>query len=145
MIMENTNDKKEKGEKTMTGKYLNPKADLTFKMAVLWLRFLTEISEKTEVAPAELLENEQTRKALSIVEKSAFTEGQLYAYEQFWDAVVNERVLRQKFYREGRAKGLAEGERKNSLETARKMKEDHVPADVIAKHTGLSTVEIEAL
>lgn len=115
------------------------------KMAVLWLRFLTEISEKTEVAPAELLENEQTRKALSIVEKSAFTEGQLYAYEQFWDAVVNERVLRQKFYREGRAKGLAEGERKNSLETARKMKEDHVSADVIAKYTGLSIVEIEAL
>ena len=129
----------------MKGKYLNPKADLTFKMAVLWLRFLTEISEKTEVAPAELLENEQTRKALSIVEKSAFTEGQLYAYEQFWDAVVNERVLRQKFYREGRAKGLAEGERKNSLETARKMKEDHVSADVIAKYTGLSIVEIEAL
>ena len=115
------------------------------KMAVLWLRFLTEISEKTEVAPAELLENEQTRKALSIVEKSAFTEGQLYAYEQFWDAVVNERVLRQKFYREGRAKGLAEGERKNSLETARKMKEDHFSADVIAKYTGLSIVEIEAL
>ena len=122
-----------------------PKSIAEKKMAVLWLRFLTEISEKTEVAPAELLENEQTRKALSIVEKSAFTEGQLYAYEQFWDAVVNERVLRQKFYREGRAKGLAEGERKNSLETARKMKEDHVSADVIAKYTGLSIVEIEAL
>lgn len=118
-----------------------PKSIAEKKMAVLWLRFLTEISEKTEVAPAELLENEQTRKALSIVEKSAFTEGQLYAYEQFWDAVVNERVLHQKFYREG----LAEGKRKNSLETARKMKEDHVSADVIAKYTGLSLAEIEAL
>ena len=40
------------------------------KMAVLWLRFLTEISEATEEAPAELLENEETRKALSIVELS---------------------------------------------------------------------------
>ena len=83
------------------------------KMAVLWLRYLTEIDESTSEAPAELLENEDTRKALQIVEKSAFTEGQLYAYEQFWDAVVNERVLRQKSkregYAEGHAKGLAKG------------------------------------
>ena len=86
-----------------------PKSIAEKKMAVLWLRFLTEISESTEEAPAELLENDQTRKALSIVEKSAFTEGQLYAYEQFWDAVVNERVLRQKFYREGRAEGFEKG------------------------------------
>ena len=30
------------------------------KMAVLWLRFLTEINERTKTAPAELLENEPT-------------------------------------------------------------------------------------
>ena len=45
-----------------------PKSIAEKKMAVLWLRFLTEISEKTIEAPAELLENEATRKALSIVE-----------------------------------------------------------------------------
>ena len=44
------------------------------KMAVLWLRFLTEINRKTDEAPAELLANEATRKALSLVEKSAMTE-----------------------------------------------------------------------
>ena len=49
------------------------------KMAVLWLWFLTEINEDTKEAPAELMENEQIRKALSIVEKSAMTETQLYA------------------------------------------------------------------
>ena len=57
------------------------------KMAVLWLRFLTEINEDTVEAPAELLENEEISKALSIVEKSAMSEAQLYAYERFWDAV----------------------------------------------------------
>ncbi|MBR1388960.1 MAG: Rpn family recombination-promoting nuclease/putative transposase [Prevotella sp.] len=86
-----------------------PKSIAEKKMAVLWLRYLTEIDESTCEAPAELLENRDTRKALEIVEKSAFTEGQLYAYEHFWDAVVNERVLRQKFYREGRAAGHADG------------------------------------
>ena len=37
-------------------------------MAVLWLRFLTEINEDTDEVPAELLENEEISKALSIVE-----------------------------------------------------------------------------
>ena len=61
------------------------------KMAVLWLRFLTEIAEDTVEAPTELLENDETRKALALVEKSAMTEGQLYAYERFWMSVVDER------------------------------------------------------
>ena len=81
--------------------------------AVLWLRFLTEIAEDTVEAPAELLENEATRKALGLVEKSAMTEGQLYAYEKFWLAVVDERILREaatkKGYNEGWEKGNKEG------------------------------------
>jgi len=52
-----------------------------YVMAVLWLRYLTEINKSTEEVPAELLENEQTRKAISLVEKSTMSEGQLYAYE----------------------------------------------------------------
>ena len=90
------------------------------KMAVLWLRFLTEIAEDTVEAPAELLANEATRKALGLVEKSAMTEGQLYAYEKFWLAVVDERILREaaakKGYNEGMEKGLAEGMEKGIAE-----------------------------
>ncbi len=107
------------------------------KMAVLWLRFLTEISEATEEAPVELLENEDTRKALSIVEKSAMTEGQLYAYEQFWDAVVNERVL----IRGGYKQGVAETNRKN----ARNLKKLGVDIDTISQATGLTVEEIDKL
>jgi len=70
-----------------------PKTIVEKKMAVLWLRFLTEISEQTKEAPAELLENAEISKALSIVEKSAFNDAQLYAYEQFWDAVYVEKAL----------------------------------------------------
>ncbi len=82
-------------------------------MAVLWLRFLTEIDEHTQQVPEELLENPDTRKALQILEKSAFTDGQLQAYSDFWMALVDERVLREdaqrKGHAEGHAKGLAEG------------------------------------
>ena len=63
------------------------------KMMVLWLRYLTEINEKTRQAPAELLENPDTCKALDIVKESAFTEAQMAGYEHFWDAVSTERTL----------------------------------------------------
>jgi predicted transposase/invertase (TIGR01784 family) len=135
------------------------------KMAVLWLRFLTEIAESTVEAPKELLENEATRKALKLVEKSAMTEGQLYAYEKFWMAVVDERILREaatkKGYNEGMQKGIKEGIKegmqrgiKEGMQkgikeglylVARNMKQMGLPIADIAKATGLSEKEIAEL
>ena len=135
------------------------------KMAVLWLRFLTEIDEATEQVDAELLENPDTAEALQILEKSAYSEGQLYAYEYFWDAVVNERVAIEGGYKrgraegraegreeglaegraEGRAEGLEEGESKERIKTARKMKAKGFPIEDISDITGLTIEEIAAL
>ena len=118
-----------------------PKTIVEKKMAVLWLRFLTEISEQTKEAPAELLENAEISKALSIVEKSAFNDAQLYAYEQFWDAVYVEKTLIEGGYDKGRTEGIEEANREN----ARKMKAKGYKADDIAEITGLPVSEIDAL
>ena len=118
-----------------------PKTIVEKKMAVLWLRFLTEISEQTKEAPAELLENAEISKALSIVEKSAFNDAQLYAYEQFWDAVYVEKALIEGGYDKGRTEGIEEANREN----ARKMKAKGYKADDIAEITGLPVSEIDAL
>ena len=93
-----------------------PQSILEKKMAVLWLRFLTEVSEKSAEVPAELLENAETSKALGIIERSAMNEAQLYAYERFWDAVVNERVLINGGYKKGHEEGLAEGREEGRAE-----------------------------
>ena len=130
-----------------------PRNVLEKKMAVLWLRFLTEINENTDEVPAELLENEQIRKALSIVEKSAMTEGQLYVYERFWDQVNREHVLAEGNFNDGlaigeakgRAEGRAEGIRNEKLENARKMKQLGIDISTISQVTGLPVEEIEAL
>ena len=130
-----------------------PRNVLEKKMAVLWLRFLTEINENTDEVPAELLENEQIRKALSIVEKSAMTEGQLYVYERFGDQVNREHVLAEGNFNDGlaigeakgRAEGRAEGIRNEKLENARKMKQLGIDISTISQVTGLSVEEIEAL
>lgn len=110
-------------------------------MAVLWLRFLTEISEDTDEVPAELLENAEISKALSIVEKAAMTESQLYAYERFWDAVNREHVLGEGKYKEG----LAEGMTKRNVEIARSMKVKGYAIGEIIDITGLTSEEIAAL
>ena len=126
-----------------------PKNIAEKKMAVLWLRFLTEISEDTQDAPQELLENEATRKALSIVEKSAMSEGQLYAYEKFWSAVINEEVLlKGSFERgvsEGEAIGIAKGEAKANRKNAQNLKNLGIDIETISKATGLTAKEIETL
>ena len=138
-------------------------------MAILWLRFLTEIDEQTLQVPEELLENPDTRKALQILEKSAFTDSQLQAYSDFWMALVDERVLREGSYKkgiakgraeglaegraeglaegraEGRAEGLAEGRAEAIKENARKMKSKGYTTEEIAEITGIPISEIAVL
>ena len=130
-----------------------PKSIAQRKMAVLWLRFLTEINTKTEEAPAELLENPDTAKALKILERSAYTEGQLIAYDRFWDAVYRERVFYDDGFNKGKiegrdeglAEGRAEGIKEANRENARRMKADGMPAELIAKYTGLTVEAVNSL
>lgn len=126
-----------------------PKNIAEKKMAVLWLRFLTEINESIKDAPTELLENELTSKALGIVEKSAMSEGQLYAYEKFWLSVIDEQAYIYGGYLKGREKGRAEGRAESAqnmaLDTARKMKEDGMTSELIAKYTGLPLDAVKTL
>ena len=119
------------------------------KMMVLWLRFLTEIDRDTETVPAELLENPDTSKALKILEKSAYNEKDLRAYEYYWDAVYNERGAIRHGHKQGmeqgRAEGRAEGADNAKRDNARRMKADNMPAELIAKYTGLSVETINSL
>ena len=111
-----------------------PRNIMEKKMAVLWLRFLTEINEDTQEAPAELLENEDIRKALSIVEKSAMSEAQLYAYERFWDEVNRSHVLKESSFKEGRAV--------ERLANARSLIKNGVPLDPVVKSLSLTEDEL---
>jgi predicted transposase/invertase (TIGR01784 family) len=63
------------------------------KMAVLWLRFLKEVTEKADSVSEELLENEEISKAIELCEVGAFTDAELEAYENFWDIVRTENAI----------------------------------------------------
>lgn len=107
------------------------------RMTVLWLRFLTEINDKTQEVPAELLESPEISKALEEVKISAFTAEELRAYDKFWDRVSSEKTLM-----EGR---FDEGKQDKALEIAQNLKSAGMDVDTICKMTGLSKEEVEEL
>ena len=140
------------------------------KMAVLWLKFLTEIDEKTRTVPQELLENAEVSEALEIVEESAYSAEEMAAYEGYWDAVRREATIigelndaREELAEERKNRDAAvaradaanaradaataelEKMRKDKLQTARQMKADGLPVETIAKYTGLTADEIRSL
>ena len=127
------------------------------KMAVLWLRFLTEINEDTTIVPEELLDNPETSKALKEVEESAYTEQEIDAYEDFWDKLGAERLLLVDSnnislekglalgMEEGRAEGLAQGRADSLAEVARAMLAKGMDAATIFELTGLKDTDIASL
>ena len=130
-----------------------PKTIAEKKMAVLWLRFLTEINVRTEEAPAELLENPATAKALKLLEKSAYSEAQLIAYDRFWDAVYRERTFFNDGFKKGQIDGWEKGMEKGreagilneKKETVRRLSALGLTTEQMALGTGLSTEEVDRL
>lgn len=139
------------------------------KMQVLWLRYLTEISDNTREVSQELLTHPQIKKAVTALEESAFTDAQLLGYEKFWDIISVEKTLigsaerkgrkegleegraegraegREEGRKEGREEGRKEGEKKQNIANARTMKQLGLSADIISQTTGLTIEEIAGL
>lgn len=115
----------------------NPHTYAEKRMQVLWLRYLTEINEKTLEVPEELLENPEVKKAVNALEVSAFTPAQLLGYEKFWDIISVEKTL----YNSAVRKGKAEEQRL----IAGNLKKQGVALDIIAQCTGLSMEDIRLL
>ena len=125
--MENYNNKTRKGVDMKDCKYLNPKA-----------------GQPIEV-PSRFLDENHSWRMLTRREKAMLTEGQLYAYEKFWSAVINEEVLLKGSFERGITEGETIGEAKANRKNAQNLKSLGVDIDTISKATGLTVKEIEAL
>jgi predicted transposase/invertase (TIGR01784 family) len=131
------------------------------KMQALWLRFLTEITDKTLEAPAELLEDPEVSEALKILEIGAYSPGEMRAYDRFWDYISRQKTIEgdnrrmiEKANAEiaeanaeiAEAKAEIEKLRQDKFDTARKLKAMNVMTTAqIAEATGLAAKEIDAL
>lgn len=130
-----------------------PTSFMEKRMAVLWLRFLTEINSKTVEVDSELLADPQISRAITAVRTSAYSEAELRAYDRFWDSIMRERTLvydgveegRERGFAEGMEKGMAEGIEKGIAATAKKMKDIGMPVETIMQVTSLTKEEIKGL
>ncbi|MCR4558957.1 MAG: Rpn family recombination-promoting nuclease/putative transposase [Bacteroidales bacterium] len=124
-----------------------PKTFSQKKMQVLWLKFLTEINEKTVDVDPELLKNPEISKALDIC--TYLTQEELLGYDRYWDAISTAKTLASGKYKDGLdaglAKGRAEGEKQKAVAIARAMKKHGDDIDYIAMVTELSPEEIKIL
>lgn len=118
-------------------------------MAVLWLRFLTEIDENTKCSPAELASDALVAKALELVEESAYTDAELLAIDKYWDQISRQRTIENAAERRGLAAGLekgrAEGRSEEKRDVARNLKTLNVDISTIISATGLTENEINEL
>lgn len=108
------------------------------RMAVLWLRFLTEIDASIREAPAELLNDPEISKALEEVNVSAFSEEELRAYDKFWDNVRVEKTLLHDSFQNG----MAKGERRKAKEIAKSLLDAGMTVEQTAQITGLAVDEV---
>lgn len=135
------------------------------KMHVLWLRYLTEIDSESRSVSQDLLDNPEIGKAVQQLEESAFSDAQLWGYDDFWDAVRVERTLvsdaERKGMEQGMEKGIEQGiergiERgieqgieqgacQERIKNACNLKRLGVDVATIVQATGLSREEVEKL
>ena len=144
-------------------KYLDPKADLTFKKIFgnhpdrlkNLLNTLQSLNEN------ELIQQQQYLPTTEELEISGFSDAELRAYDKFWDSVSVERTLIDDSYQKGKEKGkeegIAEGMEKGmkqgmekgmnlrSLEIARKMLAKGMDEASVMDMTRLTAEEIKLL
>ena len=89
------------------------------RMQVLWLRFLTEINERTQEAPAELLESPEVSEALKIVEVAAYSPAEMRAYDKFWDIISTAKTIELDRQEEARAYQQKIEQAKSEIEQAK--------------------------
>ena len=75
----------------------------------MWLRYLTEIEDQTTEIPPELLEEPDIREAVTFLEESAFTVGELNTYDAYWDSIRVERTRINDSLKAGLKQGRQEG------------------------------------
>ena len=136
-------------------KYLDPKADLTFKKIFgnHPNRFRNLLNALQSLNEDELIQQEQYLPTTEELEISGFTDAELWAYDKFWDSVSVERTLIDDSYQKGkeegmekgRAEGKEEGMNQRSLEIARKMLAQGMDEAMVMDMTGLTAEEIKQM
>ena len=136
-------------------KYLDPKADLTFKKIFgnHPARLISLLNALQSLSEEELIQQQQYLPTVEELEISGFTDAELRAYDKFWDAVSVERTLQYDSYQQGMEKGMEKGMAKGeevgksqrSIEIAKNMLAKGMDAATVMEITGLTESQMQQL
>ena len=120
-------------------KYLDPKADLTFKKIFgnHPARLNSLLNALQSLNEDELIQQQQYLPTVEELEISGFTEAELRAYDKFWDSVSVERTLLDDRYQKGMTQ--------RSLEIASQMLAKGMDEAMVMEMTGVSVEQIKHL
>ena len=123
----------------------------------LWMRFFTEMTEKTRRPAPELLADPDIAKAIEQLEIINYTEAEMEQYERYWDSVSVEATWKHIGHREGLKEGIEQGIEQGierGIERGRAERDRQIVLSLlengfdiatIKKVTGLSEAEIRAM
>lgn len=109
------------------------------KVQVLWLRFLTEINEKTVSISEELFEHTEIRQAIDFVKEASLSKEEKLMYDKNWDRISSEKTI----LSEARAEGRAEGEQIGLYKSALLLLRNKMDVNQVSKLLGLSQNKVE--
>ena len=107
------------------------------RLQVLWLRFLSEISDQQEGISSDFLDVPEIKEASELILESGLTKGELETYDKYWDYISTEKTIRADSFETG-----IEHEKLVVVRNARKM---GLSTPDISKLTGLSEQDIQRL
>ena len=127
-------------------KYLDPKADLTFKKIFgnhpdrlkNLLNTLQSLNED------ELIQQQQYLPTTEELEISGFTDAELRAYDKFWDSVSVERTLLDDRYQKGMEEGMEEGMKQGMAkgeEVGKSQRSIEIAKNMLAKGMDEATIQ----
>jgi predicted transposase/invertase (TIGR01784 family) len=130
------------------------------KLQVLWLRFLSEISDLQEGISPDFLGVPEIKEATDLILESGLTKGELETYDRYWDIISTEKTFLIDAFDKGIEQGIEQGigqgieqEKKHSDQKikaekfgiAKNLRKLGVSNSAISEATGLSEQEIESL
>ena len=126
-------------------KYLDPKADLTFKKVFAEHKeLILELSENYD-CPEWMLSDNDVVKFIDRYADSLSIGSIYYSIDKYWDQISRERTIENAAERRGLAKGRAEGIEQTNLAHAKSMKALGIDVSIIVQVTGLTEEEINSL
>jgi len=112
----------------------------------LWMRFFTEMTEKTRRPAPELLADPDIAKAIDLLEIINYDDVEQELYDRYWDAVSVEATWKSIGERDGEKKGIEigrkEGENDTKIQLARNMLAKSLDPALVAEITGLTIEKI---